>query len=177
MSLVFACLLAYFIGSIPLVQTSILYSDSAAFRAYPMRDVFGTLILHMIKGAFAVIIAWIIGGMLAANLAVIFVVLGECCPCFSIRVARNGWAVAAGALLVVSPIIMIITLLIYLLCFLVTRTFFLSFLFAIIAFLIGLIVLAAQIYLWILVICLFSMLVVHRPNWFRRRLKILRWRK
>lgn len=177
MSIVFACLLAYFIGSIPLVQTSILYSDSAAFRAYQTRDVFGSMILHMIKGALAVIIAWMIGGILAAHLAVIFVVLGECCPCFSIRVARNGWAVAAGALLIVSPIIMIITLLIYLLCLLVTRTFFFSFLFATIAFLISLILLAAQIYLWILVICLVSILTIQRPNWFRRGYKIRWWRR
>ncbi len=131
----------------------------------------------MAKGAVAVLIAWMIAGIVAAHVAVIFVVLGEMCPCFPSRHPRNGWSVAAGALLVISPIFILISLGVYLLSLLITRTFVGSFFLAIIAFLLCLIFFAAQLYLWILVLSIAGMLTIHRPKWLRKGLRIRRWRK
>lgn len=179
MSFIIACLLAYLIGSVPISPTpkAFVHADYAAFRTLRIRDILSVFMLDMVKGALAVIIAWMIAGVVAAHMAVIFVVLGEVCPCFPPRSPRNGWAVAAGALLVVSPILILISLCIYLFSLLITRTFVGSFLLAAIAFVICLVLFAAHLYLWILVICLAGMLTIHRPKWLRKGLKIRRWRR
>lgn len=179
MKLVIACVLAYLIGSLPPFRPprATIYANDAAFRTMPIQNVLLMFGLDIGKGAFAVILAWIIAGIGAAHLAVIFVVLGEAYPCFPFRHARNGWAVATGALLVISPVIILISLAIYLLSLLLTRTFGLSFAIALIAFFIGLVLWAAQIYFWLLVMGLVGLLSLHRLKQLHKRFRLRRWKK
>lgn len=181
MNYILACLLAYVIGAIPLSreQKSLIQSDQSAFRTFRLPDILPVLALDICKGAIAVALAWLIGGAVCAHLAVIFVVLGEICPPFPTRYARSGWAVAAGALLVISPLLILISLIIYLLSLLLTRYFVWSTGLAIVAFVMGLIVFAVQFSVWLIVLCVAGMLAIHRPKyrWQRKSWGLPRWRR
>lgn len=179
MKLVIACLLAYVIGSIPPLRPpkTPFHIHDAAFRTLPARDIIFAFILDVGKGALAVIVAWMIAGMAGAHLAVICVVMGEKYPCIPVYRSRNGWAVATGALLVISPLLILICLCIYLLALLLTRTFHFSFIIALLAFFIGLVLFAAQIYLWLLVIGLIGLLSMHQFKRFRKHINIRKWKR
>lgn len=179
MNVVCACLLAYLIGSIPPLRPPKMpfHTSDAAFHTLPIKNVLAIYFLDLGKGALAVITAWLMAGVVAAHFAVIFVVLGEVYPCFPSYHSRNGWAVAAGALLVISPILILISLCVYLLSLLLTRTFGLSFAIALLAFLIGLVLFAAQIYLWVLVIGLVGMLSIKRLKHYFQHVTIRRWKR
>lgn len=176
MNLLLACLLSYLIGSFPLSrnQKAFFHMDRSAFRTFRISDTFGILLLDLCKGALAIVIAWFIAGIIAAHIAIIFVVLGEIYPCFPPRYSRNGWSVAAGAFLVVSPILILISLCIYLFSLIITRYFFWSTCLALISFFICLLVFAAHIYLWLIVICVAGMLTIHRPKWLHKGWRISR---
>lgn len=166
-----ACLMAYLIGMIPLSkkQRSIYQDDRSAFRTMRLLDILPILMIEICKGALAVVIAWLIGGAIAAHLAVICVVLGELCPLFPSRTPRSGWGVAAGAFLVISPVLILISLLVYLLSLLLTRYYIWSTLFACVAFMISLAFFAVHFSVWLIVICVAGMLVIQRPQFWHRK--------
>lgn len=176
MKLLLAGCIAYLIGAIPLSRDLKVfdYTDHTAFRTFRISELLIFFILTLFKGALAVIIAWAIAGTVAAHLAIILAVVGELYPCFPSSRSRNGWAVAAGGLLVVSPIVILISFGVYLLTLLLTRTFFASFILSLIVFIICAIFFAMQISLWILVLGLIVLLLFPRSKW-RKGWRIKRW--
>lgn len=180
MNYLLACLIAYLIGMIPVspMQNMLIQADRSAFRTFRLVDVLPVIVLEIIKGAVAVVIAWLIAGVVAAHLAVIFVVLGALCPFIPFHYQSDGWGVAAGALLVISPIMILISLLIFLLSLFITRYFLWSTCLAVIAFLICLILFAAHVYVWLVAIGVIAMLSIQRPHfWKRKGWYIPWWRK
>jgi acyl phosphate:glycerol-3-phosphate acyltransferase len=173
MSYLAACLLAYLLGSISFVPrprtTSLLQVDQAAFRTQRLFDLWPVLAIDLTRGALAVGIAWLIAGTVAAHLAAICVVLGELAPPWPTRAPHPGLGVAAGALLVLGPLYMLISLAVYLLSLVLTRFVFWSTCLAALAFLLCLILFAAQLYLWLVVIGLAAMVCIQQPPSFKRR--------
>lgn len=179
MNLLLACFIAYLIGAFPISRRrKVLFpTDHSMFRTFRTSEFIEYFILDLLKGALAVAIAWLIGGVVAAHLSILFVVLGELCPCFPSGYPRYGWTVAAGGLLVVSPILILISLGVYLLSLLLTRYLVWSTFLALLAFLLCLIVFSVHLYLWLIIISVAGMLVLNRTHWRRKGWHLPGWKK
>lgn len=129
----------------------------------------------LLKGFLATFLAWTIAGPTAAYLAAILVVLASFLP----MGRGNSLLIAAGAILVFSPILLLIGILAFVISLFATRYLSISTYLTTIAILLFGIVLVAHITVW-LVICCLGILVCfdqrHLYQRFRRGLeKPMKW--
>jgi acyl phosphate:glycerol-3-phosphate acyltransferase len=153
--------LAYVIGAFPIQWLK------KKRRIYP---ILLFVFLDLCKGIFATLIGWWLGGMVVAHLAAIVVVVGEIYPIFTWFRGGNGVGVAAGALAVLSPILILVGLVVYILSLLITRYLFLSTFLSTLAVIIFSLILVTHFYVWVVIFCLGCLVLNrHRVHWHRFR--------
>lgn len=154
---------AYIIGAFPLQRGMFLrsspYGKGGNQRIYVM-------VMEMIKGAVATLLALLIGSWLSASFAAIFVVLGSMYSIFLGFKGDRGVAVATGALLVLSPLLFLIGVGVFLLLLLVTKYFDLATLVATVIVMIVAVFFVQHVYVWVGTICVGSLLLCNqRIDW------------
>jgi acyl-phosphate glycerol 3-phosphate acyltransferase len=174
MTFLLALLLAYLIGSLP-SHFWVLSRSAYRFRlplltSLTKREAFLLIVIDLVKGMSATLIGFALAGWFAAYLAAIVVVVGSMYSVFLGFRGGNGLGVAAGALLILSPVLILIGILIYLLSLLTTRILFLSTLLTTVAMILFGVVLATHFAVW-LVILILGLLILSRmrPRWKRMR--------
>lgn len=156
MAILFTSVFAYFIGAFPIQAW--LYRKG--FRRIP--SPWTVIAIDVIKGSVATLIGLGVAGWVGASLSAIFVVVGSMYSVFLRFHGGNGLSVSAGALLVLSPILLLIGLAIYGLSLLLTRMWFLSTLLTVIALLILGVMLASQLYVWMVLLFLGTLIVLQQ---------------
>lgn len=119
MDILLLLLVAYILGAIP-------WEKWLRYRLYPGKLVLWVLLLDFFSGAVIVLIAWLVSGFFVAQLAAIFVVLGQVFSCFRRFQEQTAYAVAAGAFFILSPALILAGILFYFLSLLLTRYIILS---------------------------------------------------
>lgn len=178
MAYLFVVVTAYLLGSIP-VQAWIGKVRNGLVRTPVAAKELGMLGLEMAKGALAALIGLLLAGWSGASLAAVAVVFGETFPLGPAHKRGSGLTTAAGALFVLSPLLIFIGALIYLLSLLITRYHLLSTLCAVIGILLFGLILSVHLYIWLVIFCLAGFVLfrlsngrnrfVHGRNPFRRR--------
>ena len=140
MPIVISICIAFLIGSFPL--------EFLMGRGY-RRWAIWLLVGEWLKWAVAVGFAWYYAGLLVAHFAALVVVLTHMYPFYS-RYSRSGIWVAAGALLVLSPILTLVTLAIFCLSLLFVKQIRFALTLALIAFLLLAILLSVHLSIWVL---------------------------
>ncbi|MBA4494808.1 glycerol-3-phosphate acyltransferase [Paenactinomyces guangxiensis] len=174
---------AYLIGALPLhswlLPTRRAAFSAPSFSALHRQEAFALVVIDLFKGIGAVLIALFAGGWFAASLAAVAVVIGSMYSLFF--QGGKGVAVAAGALFVLSPLLVFIAFLSYLLSLFITRARMISAALAVIALICFGILLATHFYVWLVLFCLGIILfIAQKPAvpGFRRRWKpVFRFKK
>lgn len=173
-----AVILAYLIGAFPAHRWAV---DRLAARGripsphslYP-REAFLLVLIDLVKGMVATLLAFTLAGWAGACLAAVAVTLGAMYSVFLGFHGSRGLAVAAGALLILSPVLILIGVLIYVFSLLATRYLFISAFFTTVAVILLGLVLVTHFAVWFVVLVL-GLLILFRlqPGWkrFRRGLE------
>jgi acyl phosphate:glycerol-3-phosphate acyltransferase len=172
MSLLITIIVAYLIGALPFdwwVLTNRVYRfRPPSFSALNRREVFVLIVIDLVKGMAATLIGFSISGWMGAYLSAVAVVVGSLYSVFLGFRGGSGISVAAGALMILSPMLIFIGILIYLFSLLTTRVLFVSALLTTIAMIIFAVVLATQVYVWLVIIVVGSLILYRiRPKWKR----------
>jgi glycerol-3-phosphate acyltransferase PlsY len=138
MHIFISILVAFILGSIPV----------DIWRGY-RRFSLWLFLAEWLKGAIAVAFAWYYAGLLVAHFAALVVVLTHMYPFYS-RYSRPGIWVAAGALLVLSPILTLVAVAIFFLSLFFCRQTRLAYILAIIGFFLLAILLSVHLSIWVL---------------------------
>lgn len=138
MHIFIAILVAFIIGSIPV----------NIWRGY-RRFSLWLFLAEWLKGAIAVAFAWFYAGLLVAHFAALVVVLAHMYPFYS-RYSRSGIWVAAGALLILSPILTLVAVGIFFLSLFFCRQTRFAFALAVVGFLILAVLLSVHLSIWVL---------------------------
>lgn len=155
-------LMVYLLGSIP-------WEIWLKRRVRSSNLVLWVLLLDFFSGFLAVLLAWLLFGFFVAHLAAILVILGQMFSCFCNFRERTAYAVAAGALLVLCPLLILIGFFLYLLSLLLTRYILLSSLLATIGVVILSFVLVSQLSVIILICVIGTFLAIRQQlNWKKR---------
>ncbi|WP_044642037.1 glycerol-3-phosphate acyltransferase [Risungbinella massiliensis] len=157
-------ILVYLVGAIPW--------EKCLGSSFRRNLILWVLLFDFFSAAIVVLLIWWGFGFFAAHLAAILVVLGQMFSCFCKFRERSAYAVAAGALLILSPVLILAGLLFYLLSLLVTRYIILSNFLATIAVIILSFVLATHVTVWFLIIGLGALLLFRQQKNWRKR-----WRR
>lgn len=129
MTVILIIVIAYLIGSLPV---SFLWGwmrvkqRRVMVSAHPPHDPLVVLGLQVGKGVIAAVLGLLFAGWIGAAVAAIAVVTGEVFSVFRGFQGGDGAAVAAGALLVLSPLLILLGIVIYGLSLFLTRYFSLS---------------------------------------------------
>jgi acyl phosphate:glycerol-3-phosphate acyltransferase len=130
MGILIAAALAYLIGAFPLeewiVKERIRALTGPDFAARHRREAALVTGAEMLKGAVAVLVALFVAGPAGAFLAAFAVVFGDLYSVFLGFRGGKGVGVAAGALLILSPLLLAAGLLLYFLFWWLTGTLFWS---------------------------------------------------
>lgn len=185
MTVILVFVIAYLIGSLPVSflwewnwfrhrrMLSSIYQQNVHLP-------FTILMIQIGKGVAAAVIGLLFAGWFGAAVAAIAAVAGDVFSVFRRFEGGDGAAVAAGALLVLSPFLILLGLLIYGLSLLVTRYFSLSTMVTAVVVMVLALVLFPQLYV-ILVVFAAGGLIIYR-NWgdlsrWKRGLEIpFRWK-
>jgi len=162
MLILLASVLAYVIGAFP-VQA---WLWGRGFRS--SQPIWFTGVIDVLKGILATLIGLVVAGWSGAYFAAIFVVIGSMYSIFLRFHGGNGLSVSAGALLVLSPVLILIGAVIYGLSLLLTRMWFLSTLLTVVALLILGIIMVSQLYVWLVLLFLGVVVVFHQRQEFKR---------
>lgn len=157
-----ACALAYLIGAFP-VQA---WLGRKGFRR--TISIWTVISIDLLKGVLATLIGLAMVGWAGASLAAVFVVIGSMYSVFLRFHGGNGLSVSAGALLVLSPILLLLGAAVYGLSLLLTRMWFLSTLLTVIALLIFGVMMVSQLYVWLVLLFLGTMVVFHQRVEYKR---------
>lgn len=179
MTYLWAVAVAYLIGTIP-VRAWAGNVGGPLIRGWGIPKELWIFGLESAKGALAALIGLFLGGWTGASLAAVAVVFGETFPIGYARMRGSGLATAAGALFVLSPLLIFIGALIYIFSLLITRYHFLSTLCAVIGVLLLGLILYAQLYLWLVIFCLVGFILPRlksNRNRFPRRRKPFWWKR
>lgn len=149
MGLLLSVGLAYLIGSLPIDEW--LFQQHRKFILASKKEVLVYILLDMCKGMLATSIALFLSGWLAASVAAIAVVWGSMYSLFDRFRGGNGMSVAAGALFVLSPVLIMLGILIYVVSLFVTRYTSLSAMLTTIVVMILALFLVSQMYVWLVV--------------------------
>lgn len=148
-----AVVVAYLFGAIP-VRAWVGNVRGRFIRAPVAPKELWILGLEMVKGALATLIGLLLTGWTGASLAAVAVVFGETFPLGYTHTRGSGVTTAAGALFVLSPLLIFIGALIYILSLLITRYHLLSTLCAVIGVMLLGLILSAHLYVWMVIFCL-----------------------
>lgn len=180
MSLILSVVIAYLIGSLPVLYflsgqgriprlTSVPPAGIRPGRGF--REGLTFVGLQMGKGALATLAGLVLGGWSGATLAAAGVVLGDLFPFFRGFQGGDGVAVAAGALLILSPLLILLGVGIYLTTLFLTRYLSLSVFFASVGVMLLALVLFPGFYVASVVILMGGLILLR----YKRHLE--RWRK
>lgn len=172
MALFISILTAYGIGMIPFAQLWYKKGGRGVPR-YPNRRGKGLpqVMIDLGKGVTATLIGLSVAGWVGASLSAVGVVLGHTYPVFAIQQGGRGAAVAAGALFVLSPLVIAVGLVVFLISLLVTRYVTLATLFTILAVILITFLLSVQLWIMLITIALAGVVL------FRDRRNLKRWRR
>lgn len=173
-------LVAYGIGMFPVYgwwMGKRIYRE-AIMHTGPLQDMVLWAGLEMTKGALAVLIGWATGGWFGASVAALMVVVGSLYPVVPAFRGGGGMAVAAGALFVLSPMLVVAGILIYFVSLLLTRYLEISTSLATVAVMILSGVISAHMYVIIVAVCVGSLILYHQPKhrFGRRRARFRGWK-
>jgi glycerol-3-phosphate acyltransferase PlsY len=178
MTMLLAVGIAYLIGALPLewwvVRNRPASFSAPTFYTLHRHEAVILLVIDLFKGIIATLIAFLLGGWLVACLAAIAVVMGSIYSVFYGFNAGKGMAVAAGALFVLSPLLMLIGIVIYLISLFMTRYLFFATLLTVVAVLLLGLVLVSHFYVWLVLLFLGVILLFsQKSHWsaFRKRWK------
>jgi glycerol-3-phosphate acyltransferase PlsY len=163
MTYLFAVVAAYLLGSIPVrpwfgkVRKGLIRTPAAEKELWILAS-------EMAKGVLAASAGFLLAGWTGASLAAVAVVFGEIVPLGSARRRGNGAATAAGALFVLSPLLIFIGALIYFLSLLITRYPPFSILCAAIGVLLFGLILSVHLYVWLVILCLVGLILLRPGN-------------
>jgi glycerol-3-phosphate acyltransferase PlsY len=139
-------------------------NGKAIMHTGPLQDVVLWVVLEMTKGALAVLIGWAMGGWFGASVAALLVVMGRLFPVVPAFRSGGGTAVAAGALFVLSPMLIAMGILVYLVSVLLTRYLGISTILTVVAVMILSVVISAQLYVIIVAVCVGSLILYHQTT-------------
>jgi acyl phosphate:glycerol-3-phosphate acyltransferase len=150
--------LAYVIGALPCHWWALSRSHSeqhgVGYTQLPLKEAFLLLVIDLVKGMAATLLGIALLGWVGAYLAAILVVVGSVYSCFLDFRGGTGLGVAAGALLILSPILVVVGVLIFILALLLMRSLVVATLLTGAAlFLFGM-VLATHVMVWLIVLVL-----------------------
>lgn len=131
--------------------------------------------LEMAKGALATLIGLLLGGWIGASLAAVAVVFGETFPPGYASARGSGVTTAAGALLVLSPLLLGIGAFIYILSLLITRCHPFSALCAALGIMLIGLILSTHLYVFIVIFCLAGFVLPRLRKGRNRFRKPFRW--
>lgn len=146
MSIFLSIFVAFIVGSIPI----------PILRGY-RRFSFWLFLVEWLKGAIVVAFAWYYAGLLVAHFAALVVVLAHMYPFYS-RYSRSGIWVAAGALLILSPVLTLVAVGIFFLSLFFCRQIRFAMMLSMIGFVILAVLLSVHISIWVLCILLAAFL-------------------
>ncbi len=174
MSVLFSLMISYGIGMIPLSQFILGMGYHRRMGRYP--GVAGRRVLEavidILKGMLATYIGLHLGGWIGASLSALGVVLGHTYPLIMLKgVNRGSSAVAAGALFVLSPLVITIGLIVFLVSLLLTRYVTFSTLLTIPVVVLVTLFLSAKFLVVTITFCLAGVIL------FRERNSVKRWRR
>ncbi|GAA5345206.1 glycerol-3-phosphate acyltransferase [Planifilum fimeticola] len=158
-----AVVAAYLLGSIP-VRTWVGNVRHGLIRTRAAAKELWILGLEMAKGALAASVGLLLAGWFGASLAAVAVVFGETFPLASAHGRGSGVATAAGALFVLSPLLIFIGAVIYFLSLLITRYHLLSTLCAVVGVLLIGLILSVHLYIWLVICCLAGFILLRLRN-------------
>jgi glycerol-3-phosphate acyltransferase PlsY len=159
-------LVAYGIGMFPVYGWWVgrRINGEAIMHTGPLQDVVLWTGLKMAKGTLAVLIGWAMGGWFGASVAALMVVVGCLYPVVPAFRSGGVTAVAAGALFVLSPMLIVVGILIYLVSLLLTRYLGISTTLTTVAVMILSVVISAQLYVIIVAVCVGSLILYHQTT-------------
>jgi len=129
----------------------------------------------MSKGALAALLGLLLAGWIGASLAAVAVVFGEVFPPAYAYKRGSGVTTAAGALFVLSPLLIILGSVIYILSLLITRCYLFSTLCAAIGIVFLGLFLSTHVYVWIVVLSLAGFIFPRLKRGRNRFGKPFRW--
>ncbi|WP_124728178.1 glycerol-3-phosphate acyltransferase [Staphylospora marina] len=173
-----AVIIAYLIGAFPLhlwavPRLSVAGRIPPPHALYP-REAFLLVLIDVVKGMAATLLAFGVAGWAGACFAAVTVTLGSMYSVFLGFRGGRGLAVAAGALLILSPVLMFIGVIIWLLSLAATRYLFLASFFTTVGVILLGLVFISQMTVWFVVLVLGVLILLRlRPGWkrFRRGLE------
>ncbi|SMO73543.1 glycerol-3-phosphate acyltransferase [Melghirimyces algeriensis] len=171
MTLFLISVTAYLVGSIPILA---FFRGKPLVGIYPVRNLREALIIigmQMSKGALVTLMGLMVSGWIGAAFAAVAVVLGDLFPVFSRFQGGTGVAVTAGALAILSPLLILLGVGIYLITLLLTRYLSLSLVLSAVGVMLLTLVLFPKLYV-VLVVFFVGVLIL-----FRQRGLFRRWRR
>lgn len=155
---------AYLMGALPLHLWAL---GKNPYRIkLQQREYFLIIVIDLVKGMAAALFGLALGGWLGAGLAAVLVVTGSMYSVFLGFQGNYGLSVAAGALLILSPVLVIFGIIIYFFSLLLTRYLFLSTLLTTIAMIILGFILVTHFYAWLVILILGSLILFRmKPKW------------
>lgn len=164
-------LAAYLTGALPLHLWA-LGRPASHFTLY-RREIFLVIVIDLVKGMAAALFGLALAGWMGACLAAVFVVVGSMYSVFQGFRGGYGLSVAAGALLILSPVLILFGIIVYFISLLATRYLFVSTLLTTIVMMIAGLVLATHFYALAVILITGGLILLRtRPDWRRFRRKI-----
>lgn len=125
-----------------------------SYWLFPLKEALLLILIDLLKGIVITLLGFALLGWVGAYLAAILVVVGSMYSCFLGFRGGLGLGVAAGALLVLSPVFFLFGLLILLFSLLLLRSLFIGALLALGAIILFGIVFATHLYVWGIILLL-----------------------
>jgi glycerol-3-phosphate acyltransferase PlsY len=149
------CIIAYLIGAFPFERW---------FLQYQRRVRLIWLGMDLVKGAVAVLVGLLLHGVIGGAVAAVLVVFGCLFSIFIPYESSRVLAVSAGALFVLSPLLIGLACLIFLLSLLLTRYQLLATILALLTVLILGLVLVSHLTVWVAVLCVSLLIFVQQKS-------------
>ncbi|MBA4603038.1 glycerol-3-phosphate acyltransferase [Thermoactinomyces mirandus] len=162
---------AYLTGALPLHLWAL--GRSPSHFTLHRREIFLVIVVDLVKGMAVTLFGLALGGWPGACLAAILVVVGSMYSVFLGFRGGYGLSVAAGALLILSPMLILFGIIVYVISLLATRYLFISTLLTTIAMILLGLVLATHFYALVAILIVGGLIFLRtKPKWRRVRRKI-----
>ncbi|MFC7441889.1 glycerol-3-phosphate acyltransferase [Laceyella putida] len=163
--------LAYVIGALPchwwVCPYPLSHKKVLIYSQLPKKEALLLTVIDLVKGISATLLGFAVLGWVGAYLAALLVVAGSMYSCFLGFRGGTGLGVAAGALLILSPLFLLFGVLIYLLGLLLVRSLFAAALLTAVAIILFGIVFVTHMYVWGIVLVLGAVMLFRLcPRWF-----------
>jgi acyl phosphate:glycerol-3-phosphate acyltransferase len=170
MNEIIVLLIAYLLGAAPFEKWFMDYQSishtTPTFQSVIKQEILMVILIDLCRGVVATLVALWVGNWFVACLAAILVVVGSMYSIFYGFEGGRGLAVAAGALCVLSPVLILFGIVVYALSLLLTRYFFISTLLTIIAvFVLGILLATHLAIMGVIFFCSILILSRGKTNW------------